>query len=138
MGLDTTHDCWSGSYTSFMKFRRAVAFAAGIDIDSMAGFGSDRHRELEMLRAQDLERSLDIRLRLRPPAIPWANVDDPIKFLLDHPDSDGDIAVEHLVPLADRLEEISPRIDDCWRAQAAQFVRGLRAAAAAGEAVEFH
>ncbi len=33
MGLDTTHDCWHGSYGSFSRFRDALATAAGYDTD---------------------------------------------------------------------------------------------------------
>jgi hypothetical protein len=30
MGLDTSHDCWHGSYISFGAWRDAVAVAAGL------------------------------------------------------------------------------------------------------------
>jgi hypothetical protein len=29
MGLDTTHDCWHGSYGGFNRWRNAIAAAAG-------------------------------------------------------------------------------------------------------------
>ena len=28
MGLDTTHDCWHGPYSMFMRWRTAIAAAA--------------------------------------------------------------------------------------------------------------
>jgi hypothetical protein len=29
MGLDTTHDCWHGAYSAFMRWRRKLAEVAG-------------------------------------------------------------------------------------------------------------
>lgn len=40
MGLDTSHDCWHGAYSAFMRWRRAVAKAAGIPLDLMENFWS--------------------------------------------------------------------------------------------------
>lgn len=63
MGLDTTHDCWHGSYHGFNHWRRAVARTVGIDLETMRGFGGDGE---------------------------W-NEADPITTLLNHSDCDGDI-----------------------------------------------
>ena len=41
MGLDTTHDCWHGPYSSFMQFRRVIAKAVGITFGPHGGFASD-------------------------------------------------------------------------------------------------
>lgn len=38
MGLDVSHDCWSGGYGSFHIFREQLAKAAGIPLDMMAGY----------------------------------------------------------------------------------------------------
>jgi len=41
MGLDTTHDAWSGAYSSFMKWRVWLAKKIGLDLHKMDGFYSD-------------------------------------------------------------------------------------------------
>jgi hypothetical protein len=117
MGLDTSHDCWHGPYSSFMSWRKAVAKAAGIP---------------------------DLRGH-------WAKLSDPtyrqpqrpLMVLLNHSDCDGKIESKDCGPLADDLESILSKLDDRapyqWSdyALAQRFIKGLRAAAAAGEDVEF-
>jgi hypothetical protein len=119
MGLDTSHDCWHGSYHAFGVFRRALAKAAGLpDLDSMEGFGS-----LSPIRWDSL-----------PP--------DPIHVLLNHSDCEDDIAVEHLVPLAERLDSLALVLEQDpegarWAKSARQFAAGCRDAADEGVPVEF-
>lgn len=124
MGLDTTHDCWHGPYSSFHRWRVAVAKSIGIDLDAMEGF--------------------------KDGGAPWTPFDsDPIVKLLLHSDCDGSIAVADCGPLADRLTELLPAIDRIdgtvhggkgwtpgWAAR--RFIDGLRLAVARGEDVEFH
>lgn len=116
MGLDTSHDVWHGSYSTFNTFRRAIAQASGIDLDSMIGFGGDT---------------------------PWPEPPRPIDALLNHSDCDGEILAADCGPLADALEQLAPSVefgedDEFLRAQLTSMIAGLRAAAAAGENVEFH
>jgi hypothetical protein len=119
MGLDTTHDCWHGPYSTFNGFRRIVAAQVGMDLDLMEGFGGP---------------------------VPWALlVPDPLHVLLNHPDCEGQIPAADCAPLADRLEQLLPYIegpDDAAfahspAAMARQWIEGLRRAARAGEPVEF-
>lgn len=123
MGLDTTHDCWHGAYSSFMKFRRVIAKAVGITLDHMEGFASDS--AIGHIRWETL-------------------TPDPIHTLLNHSDCDGYIEVADLIPLAERLEQIGPTLPDCpdwpdyYRDRAATFAKGLRQAWDAKERVEFH
>lgn len=49
MGLDTTHDCWHGAYSAFMRWRRGIAKAAGIPLDLMEGFWSLDEYKQEIL-----------------------------------------------------------------------------------------
>jgi hypothetical protein len=116
MGLDTTHDCWHGSYGSFHRFRTALAQAAGLPpLDTMAGF-----------------------TRSGLPGRSWAEFEhDALVVLLNHEDCDGEIACSDCARLADRLDELLPLLSENWRRAAAEFSVGLRAAAAAGEDVEF-
>ena len=60
---------------------------------------------------------------------------DPLMYLLIHSDCDGVIKPEHGAPLADRLEELLPFVEDKQRTE--QFIAGLREAAQADEDVEF-
>jgi hypothetical protein len=119
MGLDTTHDCWHGPYSSFMRWREEVCRAVGWgELRDYLGFGGAKQF----------------------PA------DDPLSVLLAHSDCDGEIAAEECLPLAERLEEIAPTLPDepKWhraesaQAKALQFAAGLRRAAAADEPVGFH
>jgi hypothetical protein len=161
MGLDTTHNCWHGPYSSFMRWRQEIARAVGVPLPLMEGFypgihgAIDRWMEFVAPRPggpicgdpagpllhnwiQGVREWLPIRWdSLRP---------DPLHVLLSHSDCEGEIAVEDCIPLAERLEEIAPLLSGGppWHrgegadAKALQFAAGLREAAAAGEPVEFH
>jgi len=129
MGLDTSHNCWHGAYSAFNRFRHAIAEAVGIPLDSMEGYEP-------MFPTPEEERS---------ESVSWARYEhDPICILLNHSDCDGEIANEHCLALAARIEEISPKLRESgeghipdYRAAALQFAKGLRDAAEAGEDVEF-
>jgi hypothetical protein len=81
------------------------------------------------------------------PFIKWGSLKpDILHELINHSDCDGELRAEICAPLADRLEELLPLMPDesggghiwSWRGVTQQFIDGLRMAAAAGEAVEFH
>lgn len=116
MGLDTTHDCWHGSYSSFNWWRKTIAKVAGLpNLDDMDGFGG---------------------------SIKWESLEpDVLHELLNHSDCDGEIRHEVCGPLADRLEELLPMLKDqlpLWTGRyTEQFIAGLRDASNAGENVEF-
>ena len=43
MGLDTSHDAWHGSYSTFNEWRNLIARAAGFPpLKEMVGFGGER------------------------------------------------------------------------------------------------
>ncbi len=86
MGLDTTHDCWHGAYSAFMRFRENLASAIGLELRQMEWF-TDNGRPFP---AKEIE---------------------PLVILLMHSDCDGDIEVEDLLPLAARLEEVATLIE---------------------------
>jgi hypothetical protein len=119
MGLDTSHNCWSGSYSGFGNWRETVASIVGINLPGMVGFGG---------------------------SIKWDSLEfRPVYVLLDHSDCDGEIATEHLIPLADDLDRIAEVLaeGECgtsgWKYRATvRFAAGCRDAAAAGEPVNFH
>lgn len=135
MGLDTSHGCWHGAYSAFFRWRNELAKAAGYAF---------RKEEFYDVPAIDWSRF--------PPKClegDWTGVEAPtdaLLYLIVHSDCDGVIRPEQAVPLADRLEELLPKmptgnggghIGD-WRAKTQAFIDGLRAAAAAGESVDFH
>jgi hypothetical protein len=60
----------------------------------------------------------------------------PINVLMNHSDCDGEIPANVCDPLADALEKVLQDTEFCRKTT--QFIKGLRAAAAAGESVEFH
>jgi hypothetical protein len=113
MGLDTTHNCWHGAYSSFSRWRKTVADAAGYgNLDDYEGFGGKKR---------------------------WPDVEDDILVvLLHHSDCDGEIYSKDCLPLAIRLERLIVLIkDEDWQETTQQFVDGLRLAAELGENVEF-
>lgn len=117
MGLDTTHDCWHGAYSSFNDWRRAICTAAGWgSLDNYQGYGGSE-------------------------GFP---VDDVLTALLDHSDCDGSLPWVICGALADRLEALLPKLPDatglprCVREDTEQFIAGLRRAYEAREDVEFH
>lgn len=129
MGLDTTHDCWHGAYSSFASFRRVLAALVGLDLAQMEGFGGSQKFP--------------------------SKEDEPAVILLNHSDCDGEIAAEDCEPLAYRLEQLMKVLPDedirtaCakagyysapeyYRERVQNWIDGLREAHAAGEAVEFH
>jgi hypothetical protein len=112
MGLDTSHDCWHGPYSSFGEFRSAL-------FDAAVGGGSRvKYAYMDEIDALDST--------------------DPLREFLVHSDCDGELPVSILFPLASRLEELAPRLNRWHREAAERFAAGLRAADALGEAVEFH
>jgi hypothetical protein len=127
MGLDTTHDCWHGAYSSFTRWRTALGRARGLPIVKLPMFAGGE------------------------PTIDYPDADglpdgDPLRMLLEHSDCDGSIPASDCVPLADALEALLPALDamgdggghiGAFGDKTRTFIAGLRRAAAAGEDVEF-
>jgi len=118
MGLNCTHGCWDGPYSSFNRFREWVAKQIGIDLDQMLGFKKDGG------------------------GIPWDNFDHPIIPLLNHSDCGGELTVEECdsiskgaimilndIPLDNKIEFATALI---------RFAKGCIDAANKNEPVEFH
>ncbi len=121
MGLDTSHNAWHGAYSAFMRWRTEIARLIDVPLDKMEGF---------VLGGVKWET-------LRP---------DPLYALLSHSDCDGEIAPDDCAKIADRLEELLPKLPEgdagghigYWREKTKQFIDGCRAASAAGEPLDFH
>lgn len=154
MGLDTSHDCWHGSYGSFMVWRMAIAKAAGVPLALMQGFfdweidDDDRNHALALVGSNRFEIWMYGCVKACAGNVPiqWESLrPDVIHTLLHHSDCDGELLPEHHVALADRLEELIPALPSDWNGHAGwheqrtrQFVAGLREAAKLGEPVDFH
>lgn len=147
MGLDTSHDCWHGAYSAFMRFRLELCKAAGYKL------------------VDDPE---DVKLRLSFPTLgpprqmpaiwyehewpderymgEWGNEvpEDPLVVLIVHADCDGIIPAKWCLPLAKRLQGLAERMPDegaghmpSARKAAVQFAEGLLRAHEAEEDVTF-
>lgn len=122
MGLDTSHDCWHGSYGGFMQWRSTIALAAGYEV------ASGRYQlPWDMFEDKNYQGEWD--------TVPG---DDPLLYLLVHSDCDGVIHPAQGAHIAARLEQLLPLLVDDWNVQRTQrFIDGLRMAADAGEDVDF-
>jgi hypothetical protein len=142
MGLDTSHDCWSGAYSAFSRWRDELARAAGYTFRTYPEDPMPWRKYVAEINWDALE--------YKNYQGEWDRIpEDPLILLLAHSDCDGEIKPEHALLLADRLEQLLPALPDestatghierCgWRGTTQRFIDGLRQASAAGEAVDFH
>lgn len=162
MGLDVTHGCWSAPYSAFARFREYIAEAAGVPLALMQGF-YDEPSEVALSFVAPAPGGPACRSHHGPSLWQWIRdvrawlplsweswEADPIVILLDHSDCEGDIDPADAGRVADRLEELRAKIfkiatdrsekhgADHIDGQVGDWIRGLRAACAAGEKVEFH
>ena len=121
MGLDTTHDCWHGPYSMFMRWRAHLHHL----MHPGGQWGTDR-RGLEEAWGQGV----------------YGDQDVPINVLMAHSDCDGIIEADICESLASALQALVDKmpargIYDVMKPATERFIAGLRLAAAAGEDVEF-
>lgn len=138
MGLDTTHDAFSGAYSSFNRFRKAVAQAVGASYpphDKGATDGDGNLLDPNMWYIETEE---------------YNEESHPGLFaFLSHSDCDGDFSPEECVQVANDLEPLVPALDTMgeggghiareggYGGVIRKFIAGCRAAAAANEPLEF-
>ncbi len=142
MGLWVSHDCWTGAYSAFLRWRNTLAEAAGYQL---------RDPTPEERAGGFYAKSVDIRWdEFKPENYlgGWDTVpgDDPLLYLIVHSDCDGIIHPEQAVHIARRLEFLLPLLDDTeatghiapsMRAKTQVFIDGLKTAVEAGEDVTF-
>lgn len=143
MGLDTTHDAWHGAYSAFSRWRDKLAEVAGYTFSK-----DERGRAIVDIDWGNIETLIGRDLLGRWPAVPVRpdGTPDPLIVLLAHSDCEGEIQVEMLTPLADRLEELLPLLEGLedgghignYVEKTRTFIDGLRSAAEEGEPVGFH
>ena len=147
MGLDTSHNAWHGAYSAFMRWRTEIARVAGVPLELMEGFfGASTNQMVLAGYAGENAKPL-IELVGRNCPIKWESLKpDPLHVLLSHSDCEGEIGAPDCSRIADRLEELLPQLPSGeggghignWRDKTQQFIDGCRAAAAAGEPLNFH
>ena len=153
MGLDTTHDCWHGSYSAFTRWRNKLAEVAGYTFHhDVINFGSDKPFATNQMTPDvdwgNIEATIGNDLFGKWEKIPVRadGTPDPLIILMAHSDCDGILQKEFLTPLADRLEELVPLLGDedggghigSYADKTRQFIKGLRLAAKRNENVGFH
>ena len=156
MGLDVSHDCWSGAYSAFNRWRGQIASAVDIPLELMEGFfrwSQVSTEDVEKLATPNnrdgsfAEWSFDLARAARGNLpISWGVLKpSPLHILLNHSDCDGEIAWGDCNQIADELEKIIPLLPSGeggghignWRDKTDRFIKGLRLAAEAKENVEF-
>jgi hypothetical protein len=129
MGLDTSHDCWHGSYSWFAEWRCALAKAAGRRTER-AIYGDRDVGERHAVDAKQYHPRTFLGWWDEPPY-------DPLDVLLVHSDAEGWIFPEHAEPLGKRLDELAPLLAEEWRDLTHQFALGLRNASERWDVVRF-
>ena len=111
MGIDFSHCEVRWGYSGFMHFRTKLATEAGIALRCMSGFASGpTGKPFEVLTIFGESESgvtpgFDKYVG-RQTAIPWKNIKDDIKPLLDHSDCDGVLTPDECAKVAPRLREL--------------------------------
>ncbi len=138
MGLDCSHDAFHGAYSAFNRFRQTVANAMG------GSFPPHTEGRLDN-DGKPFDRDM------------WYWGDDyaeethpGLAVFMCHSDCDGEISPSNCLLVANDLESLLPAIDaqglgvghiehqGGYGAVARKFIAGCRAAAAAGETLDFH
>lgn len=112
------------SYSGFMRFRRALAKAEGLNLDDMQGYA---------------DYPVGVETAAPGRAIPWSSVSTPLEPLLNHSDCDGELTPDECAQIAPRLKEIVSDwpIDDYDRNAGLGLVAAMEHCAEHGENLEF-
>lgn len=140
MGLDTSHDCWHGPYSSFKRFREEVAAAA------KEHYGYEPNYEGHPFRAYMGWWDHDFHGHPGSRGADYHEYDHILDVFFIHSDCDGYIFPNDAEPLADALDALVGYLDDdpnnhrFWSARETlrTFIKGLREAVNNYEVVTFH
>ena len=122
MGLDISHDAWHGPYSAFHRWRRKIAEVSGLPpLDSMQGF-TDNPSD----------------------GIKW-DLKHPLTPLLSHSDCDGHINKSKLLPIANALKDLLPKLEEqddggyigSYTDKTRQFIAGCELAISKNQRLEF-
>lgn len=120
MGLDTTHNCWHGPYSSFNSFRYDLGRQIGIDLDDYAGYRGEGVKDLE-------------------------SIEHDLMILFNHSDCDGGLSPRECLKIVNGLDNILDNLNTELKIETLkfedkikQFRDGCKKAAMLGENVEFY
>jgi hypothetical protein len=132
MGLDTSHDCWHGSYCAFTQWREALAVAAGYMIATIINDDGLKWTAV-MVDWGHLQKNLMGKWPETPK--------DALLVLIAHSDCEGKIYPPQQLPLALRLKQLIPKLPKQkvqYKIATKKFIKGLCLAAGKNEIVDFH
>jgi hypothetical protein len=140
MGLNTSYSCWDGPYSAFTRWRNTLSELAGYSlVEEKSEYGS-----FKTPSGIDWNKITKDNLNGDWETIP----SDPFVIIMCHYDCEGHICKEHVKPLADRLIELlplieelksNPRVDyEYIKGKTEIFIKGLLEAHANNDRVEFH
>ncbi len=118
MGLDTTHNCWHGPYSSFNNFRYALAKRIGINLNDYIGYKDAGTKDL-------------------------ASIEHDLMPLFNHSDCDGELNNDQrriiigLNDVLDRWDLPDTMESKDFKADIIQFRDGCLDAFAANEIIYF-
>jgi hypothetical protein len=145
MGLDTTHGCWHGAYSAFSHWRAKLAEVAGYTFHESKVVPGSYNPDIDW---GNIEATIGADLNGNWPAIPVRpdGTPDPLIILIAHSDCEGEIESKYCGPLADRLEELLPKLTNLdggghigsYTDTTQKFIKGLRLASKRNENVGFH
>jgi hypothetical protein len=123
MGLDTTHDCWHGAYSSFNHFRHLLANQIGLNLDDYYGYITPQGYTNA---TKDLK-----------------SIEHDIQPLLDHSDCDGKLTIRQCRRIVKGLNSILENFKaketyEGFKEEIIQFRDGCLDAISKKEQVEFH
>lgn len=119
MGLDTTHNCFHGAYSSFNRFRYSLAAQIGVDLDEYNGYSKSGTKNLE-------------------------DIDHGIMPLLNHSDCEGRLKVSESRKIVEGLNAIlgnfnnEIKSDYDFKDRIIQFRDGCIEAISKREMIKFH
>ena len=138
MGLDVSNDAWHGAYSAFNRWRDGIASTAGYE-----------NRRVKYENGEEWD-TIMLDWGHIPKGALWGEWDempsDPLHIIFAHSDCDGHINHEHAGPLADRLEELLPKLEKMdddqghignWVSKTKEFIAGCRLAVIDKENLEF-
>jgi hypothetical protein len=117
MGLDTSHNCFHGAYSTFNRFRISLGNQIGINIYEYDSYGGSKNIN---------------------------TIDHGILPLLNHSDCEGELSVSDCMRIVNGLDSILANFDDTIEAdfdfkdRIVQFRNGCLLAISENEEVDFH
>ena len=144
MGLDFSNCEARWAYSGFMRFRTRLATEVGITLSCMEGFASGptgkTFKTLIICGEQEGNNMPGFEKYVgRQEVIPWKNVKDNIKYLLNHSDCEGILTPKECAKVAPRLRKLVSHWteDDRDRISALILADGMDLAASNNENLEF-